>query len=255
MPESPTVTACVIIIGNEILSGRTHDANLPYLAKALNGVGIRVMEARVVRDDECAIVEAVNACRAAYDYVFTTGGIGPTHDDITAACLAEAFGVKLVRDPRAVDLLTRHYAAAELNEARLKMAEVPQGATLIDNPVSSAPGFRIGNVVVLPGVPRILQAMVDGLVVNLRGGDPVLSRTISAFTTESGIATPLSAVQDAHPRVEIGSYPFVRSGRFGVSLVVRSTDRAALDAAAVAVAAMLRGLAIEPILEDEAPAA
>jgi molybdenum cofactor synthesis domain-containing protein len=255
MPESPTVTACVIIIGNEILSGRTHDANLPYLAKALNGVGIRVMEARVVRDDECAIVEAVDACRHAYDYVFTTGGIGPTHDDITAACLAEAFGVELVRDPRAVDLLTRHYAAAELNEARLKMAEVPQGATLIDNPVSSAPGFRIGNVVVLPGVPRILQAMVDGLVVNLRGGDPVLSRTISAFTTESGIAAPLSAVQDAHPKVEIGSYPFVRSGRFGVSLVVRSTDRAALDAAAVAVAAMLRGLAIEPILEDEAPAA
>jgi molybdenum cofactor synthesis domain-containing protein len=254
MPESPTVTACVIIIGNEILSGRTHDANLPYLAKALNGVGIRVMEARVVRDDEGAIVEAVDACRAAYDYVFTTGGIGPTHDDITAACLAEAFGVELVRDPRAVDLLTRHYAAAELNEARLKMAEVPQGATLIDNPVSSAPGFRIGNVVVLPGVPRILQAMVDGLVVNLRGGDPVLSRTISAFTTESGIATPLAAVQDAHPQVEIGSYPFVRSGRFGVSLVVRSTDRAALDAAAVAVAAMLRGLAIEPILEDEAPA-
>jgi molybdenum cofactor synthesis domain-containing protein len=254
MPESPTVTACVIIIGNEILSGRTHDANLPYLAKALNDVGIRVMEARVVRDDECAIVEAVNACRAAYDYVFTTGGIGPTHDDITAACLAQAFGVKLVRDPRAVDLLTRHYAAAELNEARLKMAEVPQGATLIDNPVSSAPGFRIGNVVVLPGVPSILQAMVDGLVVNLRGGDPVLSRTISAFTTESGIATPLSAVQDAHPQVEIGSYPFVRSGRFGVSLAVRSTDRAALDAAAVAVAAMLRGLAIEPILEDEAPA-
>jgi molybdenum cofactor synthesis domain-containing protein len=255
MPESPTVTACVIIIGNEILSGRTHDANLPYLAKALNGVGIRVMEARVVRDDECAIVEAVDACRHAYDYVFTTGGIGPTHDDITAACLAEAFGVELVRDPRAVDLLTRHYAAAELNEARLKMAEVPQGATLIDNPVSSAPGFRIGNVVVLPGVPRILQAMVDGLVVNLRGGDPVLSRTISAFTTESGIAAPLSAVQDAHPQVEIGSYPFVRSGRFGVSLVVRSTDRAALDAAAVAVAAMLCGLAIEPILEDEAPAA
>jgi molybdenum cofactor synthesis domain-containing protein len=255
MPEAPTVTACVIIIGNEILSGRTHDANLPYLAKALNGVGIRVMEARVVRDDECAIVEAVDACRHAYDYVFTTGGIGPTHDDITAACLAEAFGVELVRDPRAVDLLTRHYAAAELNEARLKMAEVPQGATLIDNPVSSAPGFRIGNVVVLPGVPRILQAMVDGLVVNLRGGDPVLSRTISAFTTESGIAAPLSAVQDAHPQVEIGSYPFVRSGRFGVSLVVRSTDRAALDAAAVAVAAMLRGLAIEPILEDEAPAA
>jgi molybdenum cofactor synthesis domain-containing protein len=251
MPEGRTVSACVIIIGNEILSGRTHDANLPYLAKALNGVGIRVMEVRVVRDDERAIIEAVNACRAAYDYVFTTGGIGPTHDDITAASIAKAFSVPIKRDSRAVDLLTRHYAAANLNEARLKMAEVPEGATLIDNPVSSAPGFRIGNVFVLPGVPSILQAMVDGLVVTLRGGDPVLSRTISAFATESAIAGPLSAVQEAHPQVEIGSYPFLRSGRFGVSLVVRSTNRPALDAAAAAVAAMLRGLAIDPILEDE----
>jgi molybdenum cofactor synthesis domain-containing protein len=251
MPEGRTVSACVIIIGNEILSGRTHDANLPYLAKALNGVGIRVMEVRVVRDDERAIVEAVNACRAAYDYVFTTGGIGPTHDDITAASIAKAFSVPIKRDPRAVDLLTRHYGATDLSEARLKMAEVPEGASLIDNPVSSAPGFRIGNVFVLPGVPSILQAMVDGLVVTLRGGDPVLSRTISALATESAIAAPLSAVQDAHPQVEIGSYPFVRSGRFGVSLVVRSTNRAALDAAAAAVAAMLRGLAIDPIMEDE----
>ena len=252
MPESRTVTACVIIIGNEILSGRTQEANLAYLAKALNGVGIRVMEARVVRDDERAIVEAVDACRTAYEYVFTTGGIGPTHDDITAASIAKAFGVKLVRDARAVDLLTRHYAAADLNQARLKMAQVPEGSALIDNPVSSAPGFRIGNVFVLPGVPSILRAMVDGLVVRLRGGDPVLSRTISGFVTESAIAAPLSAVQDAHPHVEIGSYPFARSGRFGVSLVVRSTDRAALDAAAGAVAAMLRGSGIEPIREDDA---
>jgi molybdenum cofactor synthesis domain-containing protein len=255
MPKPRPVTACVVIIGNEILSGRTHDANLPYLAQAMNAVGIRIMEARVVRDDGGAIVDAVNACRAAYDYVFTTGGIGPTHDDITAASIAKAFGVELGRDARALDLLTRHYAAADLNEARLKMAEVPKGAVLIDNPVSSAPGFQIGNVFVLPGVPRILQAMVDGLVSRLRGGDPVLSRTISAFTTESGIAQPMSAVQDRYPEVEIGSYPFVRSGRFGVSVVVRSTDRAALSTAAAAVAAMLRGLGIEPILEDEAPAA
>ena len=255
MPKPRTVTACVIIIGNEILSGRTQDANLPYLANAMNAIGIRVMEARMVRDDEGAIIDAVNACRAAYDYVFTTGGIGPTHDDITAASIAKAFGVELLRDGRAVDLLTRHYAAADLNEARLKMAEVPEGAVLIDNPVSSAPGFQIGNVFVLPGVPRILQAMVDGLATRLRGGDPVLSRTISAFTTESGIAQPLSAVQDRYPEVEIGSYPFVRSGRFGVSLVVRSTDPTTLGAAAAAVAAMLRGLGIEPILEDEAPAA
>jgi molybdenum cofactor synthesis domain-containing protein len=254
MPESRTVTACVVVIGSEILSGRTQDANLAYLAKALNGVGIRVMEARVVRDDAHAISAAVDACRARYDYVFTTGGIGPTHDDITAGSIARAFGVALVRDPRAVDMLTRRYAAAELNEARLKMAEVPEGSALIDNPVSSAPGFRIGNVLVLPGVPSILRAMVDGLVVGLRSGDPVLSRTISGFTTESGIAAPLSAVQDAHPQVEIGSYPFVRSGRFGVSLVVRSSDRAAVAVAAAAVAPMLRNLGIEPI-EDDAPAA
>ncbi len=252
MPESRTVTACVIIIGNEILSGRTHDANLPYLAKALNGVGIRVMEARVVRDDERAIVEAIDACRAVYDYVLTTGGIGPTHDDITASSIARAFGVELVRDPRAVDLLTRHYGVADLNEARLKMADVPEGSALIDNPVSSAPGFRIGNVFVLPGVPSILRAMVDGLVVGLRGGDPVLSRTISGFVTESAIAAPLSAVQDGHPQVEIGSYPFVRSGRFGVDLVIRSTDGAAVDAATAAVALMLRGLGIDPIAGDDA---
>jgi molybdenum cofactor synthesis domain-containing protein len=251
MPETRTVSACVIIIGNEILSGRTHDANLPYLAKALNGVGIRVMEARVVRDEENAIIEAVNACRAIHDYVFTTGGIGPTHDDITSASIAKALGVPVHRDPRAVALLTRHYATADLNEARLKMAEVPEGATLIDNPVSSAPGFRIGNVFVLPGVPSILRAMVDGLVATLRGGDPVLSRAISAFATESSIAAPLSAVQDAHPRVEIGSYPFARAGRFGTSLVVRSTDRAALDRAAAAVVKMLRDLTIDPIIEDD----
>jgi molybdenum cofactor synthesis domain-containing protein len=251
MSEIPAVTACVIIIGNEILSGRTHDANLPYLAKALNNVGIRVVEARVVRDEENAIIAAISACRTRFDYVFTTGGIGPTHDDITAASIAKGFGVPIVRDERAVELLTRHYAATELNEARLKMAEVPEGAQLIDNPVSSAPGFRIGNVFVLPGVPRILQAMVDGLVVNLRGGAPVLSRTISGFVTESGIAARLAAAQQAHPAVEIGSYPFVRSGRFGVSLVVRSTDRTALEAAAAAVAAMLRSAGVEPILEGE----
>jgi molybdenum cofactor synthesis domain-containing protein len=257
MPESepPTVTACVLIIGNEILSGRTQDANLPYLAKALNAVGVRVMEARVIRDEEAAIVETVNACRAAYDYVFTTGGIGPTHDDITSACVARAFGVELIRHPRAADLLTRHYAVSQLNPARLKMADVPEGAELIDNPVSAAPGFCIGNVFVLPGVPRILQAMVDGLAPTLQGGAPVLSRTVSAFTTESGIAQPLAVVQDRHPQVEIGSYPFVRSGRFGASLVARATDPAALEAAVADVVAMLKTAGIEPILEDEASAA
>jgi molybdenum cofactor synthesis domain-containing protein len=250
MPTTRTITAAVLIIGNEILSGRTHDANLPYLAKALNAVGIRVMEARVIPDDDEAIIAAVNACRAKYEHVFTTGGIGPTHDDITSAAVARAFGVRVIRHPVAVDLLTRHYAASELNEARLKMAEVPEGAMLIDNPVSAAPGFRIGNVWVLPGVPRILQAMADGLTANLKGGDPVLSRTVSAFTTESGIASALAEVQRQHAETEIGSYPFVRSGRFGVSLVVRSTDQLALEAATNAVAAMLRASGIDPIMED-----
>lgn len=249
-----TVTAAVIIIGNEILSGRTSDANLPYLAKALNAVGIRVMEARVVADEETAIIGAVDACRTAYDHVFTTGGIGPTHDDITSAAIARAFGVAIVRDPRAAGLLTRHYAAAQLSEARLKMADIPEGAALVHNPVSAAPGFHIGNVWVLPGVPRILQAMVDGLVAGLKGGDPMLSRTISAFTTESSIACALGEVQRQHSATEIGSYPFVRSGRFGTSLVVRSTDRGALDAAAAAIAAMLLGAGVEPLMED-APAA
>jgi len=254
MAPQRTVTAAVIIIGNEILSGRTPDANLPYLAKALNAVGVRVMEARVVADDEAAIVDAVNACRAVYNHVFTTGGIGPTHDDITSAAIARAFGVAVIRDPRATDLLTRYYAAAELSPARLKMADIPEGATLVDNPVSAAPGFRLDNVWVLPGVPRILQAMVDGLVAGLKGGDPVLSRTISAFATESSIAYALADVQQQHAATEIGSYPFVRAGRFGVSLVVRSTDRAALDAAAAAVVAMLGDAGIEPLMED-APAA
>jgi molybdenum cofactor synthesis domain-containing protein len=250
-----TVTACVLIIGNEILSGRTQDVNLAFLAKALNEVGIRIMEARVVRDEEAAIVDAVNACRAAYDYVFTTGGIGPTHDDITSACIARAFGVPLERNPAAEAVLRVHYSEAGINAARLKMADVPHGAELIENPVSSAPGFQLGNVFVLPGVPRILQAMVDGLKGRLRGGAPVLSRTISAFTTESSIALPLAAVQDQHPAVEIGSYPFVRAARFGTSLVCRSTQPAALDAAVADIVALLKGAGIEPIRDDEASAA
>lgn len=254
-PDPHPVTACVLIIGNEILSGRTQDANLAYLAKALNRAGVQVMEARVIRDEEQAIVEAVNACRAVYTYVFTTGGIGPTHDDITSGSVARAFGVELVRHPRAVELLTRHYPAGQLNPARLKMANVPASAELIDNPVSAAPGFRIGNVFVLPGVPRILQAMVDGLAARLQGGAPVLSRTVSAFTTESSIAVPLAAVQDRHPKAEIGSYPFVRAGRFGTSLVARSTDAAALAAAVEDITNMLRQSGVEPIIEDEAPAA
>lgn len=247
MRESPNVRAAIVIIGNEVLSGRTQDQNLQFLADKLGALGIVVEEARVVRDDEDAIGDAVNACRQRYEYVFTTGGIGPTHDDRTAASIAKAFGVALLRNPRAVALLEQQYAPGEINEARLKMADIPDGATLLDNPVSRAPGFLIENVFVLPGVPSIMRAMFDGLRFRLRGGAPVASLTISAFTTEGSIATPLAALQARHRAVEIGSYPFVRSGRFGVSLVVRATDRAAVEKAADDIIALLRGLDIEPI--------
>ncbi len=247
MRESPNVRAAIVIIGNEVLSGRTQDQNLQFLADKLGALGIVVEEARVVRDDEDAICDAVNACRQRYEYVFTTGGIGPTHDDRTAASIAKAFGVALLRNPRAVALLEQQYTPGEINEARLKMADIPDGATLLDNPVSRAPGFLIENVFVLPGVPSIMRAMFDGLRFRLRGGAPVASLTISAFTTEGSIATPLAALQARHRAVEIGSYPFVRSGRFGVSLVVRATDRAAVERAADDIIALLRGLDIEPI--------
>ena len=253
MTAPPEVTAAVIIIGNEVLSGRTRDQNLPFLAEALNAIGVRVREARIVADDEDAIVSSVNACRVSFDYVFTTGGIGPTHDDITSAAIAKAFGVALVRDPAAEARLRRHYRPDEINAARLRMADVPAGASLIDNPVSAAPGVQMENVFVLPGVPAIMRAMFDGLRHRLTGGAPMLARTLSAFTTEGRIAAPLAAVQAAHPEVEIGSYPFVRHGRFGVSLVVRGPDPARVDAAADAVRDLLVAVGSEPI-EDDATA-
>jgi len=254
MPANQPVTACVIIIGNEVLSGRTADANLAYLGKGLNDLGIRLMEARVVRDDEDAIVDAVDACRVAFDYVFTTGGIGPTHDDITAACIAKAFGVRLERNAEAMALLARQYTPEEFNEARRKMADIPEGATLLDNPVSKAPGFQIGNVFVLPGVPMIMRAMFEGFRHRLVGGEPWLSRSVVAFTTEGSVASGLGAVQEQHPGVEIGSYPFLRSGRLGVNLVLRAIDRAALDAATDAVKTLVTGMGVEAIEEVEAPA-
>ena len=159
MPEPRIVTAAVLVIGNEILSGRTKDANLNYLATELNAIGVRLLEARVVADLPEAIIAAVNALRGAYDYVFTTGGIGPTHDDITSDCVARAFGVRLIKDPRAVNLLTDHYGEANLTEARLRMAHLPEGSTLVDNPISIAPGFQIGNVFVLAGVPAMISAI------------------------------------------------------------------------------------------------
>jgi molybdenum cofactor synthesis domain-containing protein len=245
----PVVTACVIIIGDEVLSGRTQDLNLAFLARALNEVGIRVAEARVIPDIEEAIVETLNTCRVRFDYVFTTGGIGPTHDDITAASVAAAFGVPLHRDPDAVRRLERQYAPADRNAARLRMADMPKGAILIDNPVSGAPGFQMENVFVLPGVPRIMQAMFDELRGRLVGGDPVQSRSVAAFTTEGSVAVPLAALQARHEQVKIGSYPFVRDGRLGTSLVLRATDPTALDQATEEVIDLIRSIGVEPIEE------
>ncbi len=241
--------AAVLIIGNEILSGRTQDANLNFLAAALGDLGIRVREARVIGDFDEAIVAAVNELRRRYTYVFTTGGIGPTHDDITSAAVAKAFGVALERNAEAVARLERQYAREDINEARLRMADIPAGASLITNPVSNAPGFRLGNVFVLAGVPRIAQAMFDSIRHELSGGPPMLSRTVTIHLAEGVLAAGLAQIQDAHAEVEIGSYPFFRANRLGAAIVVRGTDAAKLRAAAAAVADLARALGAEP--EDE----
>jgi molybdenum cofactor synthesis domain-containing protein len=247
MSEPAIVTAAVLIIGNEILSGRTKDANLNYLATELTSIGIRMSEARVVADVPEAIIKAVNELRAAYDYVFTTGGIGPTHDDITSECVARAFGVALIKDPRAVKLLTNHYGEANLTEARLRMAHLPEGATLVENPVSTAPGFQVGNVFVLAGVPSICRAMFDGIKGRLKVGDKMLSATISGHVGEGVIAKGLGALQNRYPVLEIGSYPFFRQGRFGASFVIRGTDSDAIKAASEELRGIIRGLGAEPI--------
>ncbi|HYE50500.1 MAG TPA: molybdopterin-binding protein [Azospirillaceae bacterium] len=241
------VTAALVIIGNEILSGRTQDANLNYLAKFLGGIGIRLREVRVVPDEEPAIVEAVNALRARNTYVFTTGGIGPTHDDITAECIARAFGVPLVRNPEAVALLEKHYAGTGLlNEARLRMANTPEGATLVENPVSTAPGFQIGNVFVLAGVPMIMQAMLGSLAHRLAGGEKVRTRTVTCQVPEGSLADGLTAIQGRFADVEIGSYPSYRQGKFSTALVLRGTDVPRLEAATAEVAALVAALGGTP---------
>ncbi|MEZ5833306.1 MAG: molybdopterin-binding protein [Dongiaceae bacterium] len=241
------VTAAVLLIGNEILSGRTQDANLNYIATGLTAIGIRLTEARVVADVPEAIIKAVNELRATHNYVFTTGGIGPTHDDITSECIAKAFGLPFIKDPRAVRLLTNHYGESNLTEARLRMAQMPEGAVLIENPVSTAPGFQIGNVFVLAGVPSVCRAMFDGVKGRLTTGDKVLSVTISGHVGEGVIAKGLGELQDRFAMLEIGSYPFYRQGRFGASFVLRGTDQAALKSAAEQLRALIRSLGAEPI--------
>jgi molybdenum cofactor synthesis domain-containing protein len=241
------VTAAVLVIGNEILSGRTKDANLNYIAIGLTEIGVRLMEARVVPDIEARIIEAVNALRAAYDYVFTSGGIGPTHDDITAACISKAFGVKLTMHPKAEALLLAHYGAENATEARMRMAHTPEGAELIDNPVSIAPGFRIGNVYVMAGVPRICHAMFDGIKGRLAHGDKMLSKTVGGYVGEGIIAKDLGALQQRYPALDVGSYPFFRQGKFGASFVIRGTDADAIGKAADELRTIIRTLGAEPI--------
>lgn len=241
------VTAAVVVIGNEILSGRTQDANLAYLGQQLNAIGVRLREARVVADVEVDIVAAVNQLRTRYDYVFTTGGIGPTHDDITSECIAKAFGVALIRHPEAERRLRAYYEPDKINEARLRMANTPEGATLVDNPVSVAPGYRIGNVFVLAGVPAIMRAMFDSIKGHLVGGAPVRSVTVPAYLAEGTIAEGLGELQARFPALEIGSYPFFQRGRFGTSLVLRGTDEGQLDLAAAELRALIRALGTEPL--------
>jgi molybdenum cofactor synthesis domain-containing protein len=241
----PNPTAAMLVIGDEILSGRTRDSNLHYLAGELARAGIDLREARVVADDRAAIIAAVNALRAACDHVFTSGGIGPTHDDITAEAVAAAFGVAIAIREDARALLAAHYArnGMELNEARLRMARIPEGATLIDNPVTAAPGFSLGNVHVMAGVPNIFQAMVASLLPRLTGGTPLLTQSIRIDRGEGEIAAPLAALAAEFPDLSFGSYPFVRNGGYGANVVVRGADGARVDAAALRLAALFPGAA------------
>ena len=226
-------TAALVVIGDEILSGRTQDKNVAQIATWLNVQGIRLAEVRVVADRTAAIVEAVNALRARNDYLFTTGGIGPTHDDITVDAIAEALGVGVVHHPRAMAVLEGYYATrGGLTEVRARMARVPEGATLIENRVSGAPGIRVGNLFIMAGVPHITAGMLDTLTGTLEGGRPVVSRTIGCWVAESEVAELLARTERAHDGVAIGSYPFFRDGRVGANFVIRSADPAAADACA-----------------------
>ncbi len=234
-------TAALVVIGDEILSGRTQDKNVAQVAAWLNVQGIRLAEVRVVGDTTAAIVEAVNALRARNDYLFTTGGIGPTHDDITVDAIAEALGVGVVHHPKAVAVLERYYAErGGATEARLRMARVPEGADLIENRMSGAPGIRIGNLFVMAGVPHITAGMLDALTGTLEGGRPVVSRTIGCWVAESEVADLLRETEKRHEGVAIGSYPFFREGRVGANFVVRSPDAALVDACVADLVAALK---------------
>lgn len=231
---SDQVTAALLVIGDEILSGRTKDKNIGYVAEYLTVAGIDLREVRIVPDVEAEIVSAVNAVRARYTYVFTTGGIGPTHDDITADCVAKAFGVSIDVDERAVAMMLERFKREDLNEARLRMARIPEGASLVDNPISRAPGFMLENVIVMAGVPAIMQAMLDNVVPGLVKGTPVTSETIDASGVPEGLyAAGLKAVAERYAALSIGSYPSYGPSGFTNQIIVRGRDLDAIAAAAV----------------------
>ena len=251
-PSPPRKTAAILAIGDELLSGRTRDANMHYLAGWLTARGVALREARIVGDDVDAIADALNALRARYDYVFTSGGIGPTHDDITVDAIAAALGAPVVRHPRAVALITAWYEARgeEVTAARLRMARTPEGAELIDNPVSGAPGVRVGNVFVMAGVPRIFQGMLNAIEGEIERGAVVHARAATAINLpESKIADQLREIQDALKGVSLGSYP-IDGDEKGVSVVARSEDPATADAAIDAVCSAMRALGVEPVRQD-----
>ncbi len=229
MSKPRTITASVLIIGNEILSGRTQDTNLNHLAKTLGNWGIQVREARVIPDIETEIIDAVNNMRRKYDYVFTTGGIGPTHDDITAASIAKAFNLPLVTDPTIEARIRRREAPSAVMASRLRMALIPEGAALVDNSTGGPQGFRIENVYVMAGIPAVMRAMLATLQDKLESGPPVRSRTVTAHLGESSIAAALARIQDEFPHNDLGSYPFFRDNLYGTSLVMRGIDEAELD--------------------------
>tara|TARA_B100001123_G_scaffold405574_1_gene496065 strand:+ start:1698 stop:2450 length:753 start_codon:yes stop_codon:yes gene_type:complete len=250
MTNKKDVFAGIIIIGNEILSGRTKDLNTSSISKWLNSIGIKVKEARVIPDDEKSIILTVNELRKKFDYVFTSGGIGPTHDDITSESISKSFNLKYETQKEAFKILENYYSPGEFNEGRQRMAWMPSNAKLILNPASGAPGFYVENVFCLPGVPSILESMLPGLTNNLVGGDPILSRTISLRTLESEIAKALKNVQENNMSVDIGSYPFFRQGKIGVSIVLRSKDKSKIEDCSLEILKFVKEKKIE-IVERE----
>ncbi len=251
LAQEKIVSACMIIIGNEILSGRTQDVNLAFLSKELNELGVRLLEARIIPDVEDVIVDTVNECRQKFDYVFTTGGIGPTHDDITADCIAKAFAVELFIHPEAEKIIRRREVPEDIMRSRLRMARLPVGGELIQNPTGGPPGFKMGNVFVMAGVPMVMQAMVSTLADGqVKGGDPVRSRSVAAYLSEGEIAEALGEIQDRYPQVELGSYPFYRKDGYGVNLVMSGTDEGELETMKQEVCSLVVSFDVEVISVD-----